>query len=527
AVVQDGCELARCQLICKNQILLILMWKLIQIRLLWVGNGPAGISLSAMLAGWHPFYNNSNPHPNPQIHAQFNSTENQSLLFQDLNSAATLLTTSEHSTSNLTPFGCLYDSLVRPSFFNDLQTENENNSNKSSIIWRQIQNNSVPHIVLGDTQIGGSWTGFEDEIKAVSISNWMDLPGYSLAEDFLGDPSLNNQRPTAKTFRNYLTAYCNVMGILKNFRPNTKVLQIKKLYNKITGSYWKVNGVDTLTNKIFIIRCRNVVLACGKNKQRRLEFDSNSTSIVYDLNSLKNCISNNSSKNHPVIIVGDGISAADAVICALERNCQVLHLIRRNDRQLKNVMISRLSPLVYPEYVRVYQLMSGQRIEENYSKLTETTIRSVSGNLIELNTPAGIIKEQFLCLSICIGRQTEFPLLKGVAIDNLEQFSSTNYCSSNDSSLFAIGAMIGDHFVRYLVGGTLCTAQALILRNTFTKSLRQPFKVLFDKNERFACCCYSKKKKGQEEKFKFLRTNSASTPLTQLVKEIVIVKKYF
>uniref|UniRef100_A0A915MFA9 Uncharacterized protein n=1 Tax=Meloidogyne javanica TaxID=6303 RepID=A0A915MFA9_MELJA len=373
-----------------------------------VGNGPAGISLSAMLAGWHPFYNNSNPHPTPQIHAQFNSTENQSLLFQDLTSAATLLTYSEHSTSNLTPFGCLYDSLVRPSFFNDLQTENENNLNKSSIIWRQIQNNSVPHIVLGDTQIGGSWTGFEDEIifknwgkenekasqnpNAVSISNWMDLPGYSLAEDFLGDPSLNNQRPTAKTFRNYLNAYCNVMGILKNFRPNTKVLQIKKLYNKITGSYWKVNGVDTLTNKIFIIRCRNVVLACGKNKQRRLEFDSNSTSIVYDLNSLKNCISNNSLKNHPVIIVGDGISAADAVICALERNCQVLHLIRRNDRQLKNIMISRLSPLVYPEYVRVYQLMSGQRIEEKYSKLTETTIRSVSGNFIEMNTPGGIIK---------------------------------------------------------------------------------------------------------------------------------------
>ena len=55
-------------------------------------------------------------------------------------------------------------------------------------------------------------------------------------------------------------------------------------------------------------------------------------------------------------------------------------------------MISRLSPLVYPEYVRVYQLMCGQRIEENYSKLTETTIRSVSGNLIELNTPGGIIK---------------------------------------------------------------------------------------------------------------------------------------
>uniref|UniRef100_A0A915PBR7 Uncharacterized protein n=1 Tax=Meloidogyne floridensis TaxID=298350 RepID=A0A915PBR7_9BILA len=392
-----------------------------------------------------PFYDSSDLceiSSNEKIEVKDDEQKSNSINFDveidtdtDLTSAATLLTSSEHSTSNLTPFGCLYDSLVRPSFFNDLQTENENNLNKSSILWRQIPNNSVPHIVLGDTQIGGSWTGFEDEIKAVSISNWMDLPGYSLAEDFLEDPSLNNQRPTAKTFRNYLTAYCNVMGILKNFRPNTK-------------------------------------------------FDSNSTSIVYDLNSLKNCISNNSLKNHPVIIVGDGISAADAVICALERNCQVLHLIRRNDRQLKNIMISRLSPLVYPEYVRVYQLMSGQRIEENYTKLTETTIRRV-------------------------------------AIDNLEQFSSTNYSSSNDSSLFAIGAMIGDHFVRYLVGGALCTAQALILRNNFTKSLRQPFKVLFDKNERFACCCYSKKKKGKEEKLKFLRTNSASTPLTQLVKEIV------
>ena len=55
----------------------------------------------------------------------------------------------------------------------------------------------------------------------------MDLPGYSLAEDFLGDPNLNNQRPNAKTFRNYLINYCNVMGILKHFWPNTRVVQIK------------------------------------------------------------------------------------------------------------------------------------------------------------------------------------------------------------------------------------------------------------------------------------------------------------
>lgn len=468
-----------------------------------VGNGPAGISLSSMLEGWHPFYNNSNPHPNPQIHAQFSSAENQSLIFQDLNAAATLVSSTEQSTSNLTPFGALYDTLARPSFSNDQTIENVNKPNISSILWRKIPNNSVPHIVLGDTPIGGSWTGFEDEIIAVSISNWMDLPGYSLAEDFMGDPCLNNQRFNAKIFRSYLNTYCNVMGILKNFRPNTKVLQIKKLNNKHTGSYWKINGVNTLTHENFIIRCRNVVLACGKNKQRRLEFVNDSTSIVYDLNSLKNCISNTKSKNHPVIIVGDGISAADAVICALERNCQVLHLIRRNDGQLKNVMLSRLSPLVYPEYSRVYQLMTGQRIEENYKRLTETTIRGVCGNLIELNTPSGVIKEQFSCLSICIGRQTELPLLKGIA-DNLEQFSSTTYCSTNDPSLFAIGAMTGDHFVRYLVGGSLCTAQTLILRNDFTKPLRQPFRVLFDKNDKIEQFSFLTKLHVKRKKDEFL-----------------------
>jgi len=46
-----------------------------------------------------------------------------------------------------------------------------------------------------------------------------------------------------------------------------------------------VNGVDTLTNKIFIIRCRNVVLACGKNKQRRLEVIKNYFVLFFKGNS--------------------------------------------------------------------------------------------------------------------------------------------------------------------------------------------------------------------------------------------------
>ncbi|KAF7639325.1 hypothetical protein Mgra_00001289 [Meloidogyne graminicola] len=484
-----------------------------------IGNGPAGISLSAMLDGWHPFYNNSNPHPNPHIHQQFSSKENKSLLFQDLTSAATLLNLSEQNVSNSTPFGSLYDSLTR-------QPSIENNKiNKSSILWKNISNNFVvKHIVLGNTTIGGSWTEFEDEIKAVSINNWMNLPGYSLADDFLGNPNLNDQRPTANIFKNYLIKYCKEMGILKNFRPNTKVLKIKKKFNG--ENYWEVNGINLINNENFILRCKNLVLACGKNKQRKLEFINNSKLIVYNLNSLKYCISNTKTQNHPVIVVGDGISAADSIICALERNCQVLHIIKRSDKQLKNIMLASLSPLVYPEYAQVFEIMTGQKIEAKYKRLTETTINNVFDNEIELNTPGGIIKEQFRCLSICIGRHTEFSLLE--ENKNLEQFQ--NYCSINDSSLFALGAMIGDNFVRYLVGGALCVAQTLILRNNLTtKTIRQPFQVLFNKNKRIeeeSCfCCYKKKRRqNSKEKLKlFLRTNSATTTLinTKIVKKII------
>jgi hypothetical protein len=64
-------------------------------------------------------------------------------------------------------------------------------------------------------------------MTTVSISNWMDLPGYSLAMDFIGDPEFTQKRPNARTFKHYLLAYCLVMGIDHRFKQFTRVTQMQ------------------------------------------------------------------------------------------------------------------------------------------------------------------------------------------------------------------------------------------------------------------------------------------------------------
>ena len=103
-------------------------------------------------------------------------------------------------------------------------------------------------------------------------------------------------------------------------------------------------------------------------------------------------------------------------------------------------MLSRLAASVYPEYSRIYELMTGRSKEANYRRMTGTNVRAIAGNELTLETPSGMVQQRFQCLAICIGRRSELPLLKDSS--NLLQFS-TNYQSTADQSLFAIGAMAG------------------------------------------------------------------------------------
>lgn len=67
----------------------------------------------------------------------------------------------------------------------------------------------------------------------------------------------------------------------------------------------------------------------------------------------------------PVVIIGSGLSAADAVLYAIDRNISVCHVFR-SDYDDVDKFYSSLSPVTYPEYVRVYDLMRGKVVHDHY-----------------------------------------------------------------------------------------------------------------------------------------------------------------
>lgn len=276
---------------------------------------------------------------------------------------------------------------------------------------------------------------------------------------------------------------------------------------------WDVRGC--YSGGSFHFRCSRVVLATGVSVPRRLGIRGEGEGLVlHSASELDRAIPELQGAQEkyllehgfrkrstqaiakqppdPVLIVGDGLNAADAVIKCLISGVPVVHSFRKTPKDPKQIL-SKLSQVLYPEYHAVFQLMTGATKDSLYTVLSRTQLLSFEFEAPEnargvavlrhLKT-SSIQKIGFSRVLVLIGFEADLSFL-----DISDKNSDTEKCPlardstrpvdskantlnvdpftcrcTEDGNLYAVGPLIGDNFVRYVVGGCLAAASDILRR---------------------------------------------------------------
>ncbi|XP_028727460.1 oxidative stress-induced growth inhibitor 2 isoform X2 [Peromyscus leucopus] len=468
-----------------------------------IGNGPSGICLSYMLSGYRPYLSSEAIHPNTIVHSKLEEARHLSIVDQDLEYLSEGL---EGRSSN--PVAVLFDTLLHPDadFGYDYP---------SILHWKLEQHHYIPHLVLGKGPPGGAWHNMEGSMLTISFGNWMELPGLKF-KDWMSSKrrNLKGDRVMPEEIARYYKHYVNVMGLQKNFRENTYITSVSRLYrdqgdnnssqdrdistkhlqnqkSKFIKRNWEIRGYQRIAGGSHVPFClfaENVALATGTlDSPAHLEVEGEELPFVFHsmpefgaaINKGKLC-----GRTDPVLIVGSGLTAADAVLCAYNNNIPVIHVFRRRVTD-PSLIFKQLPQKLYPEYHKVYHMMCTQSYSADSDPLSDYTsfpehrvlsfksdmkciLQSVSGLkkvfklsaavvLIGSHPNLAFLKEQGRYL----GRNSSQPITcKG----NPVEVDAYTYECVKEANLFALGPLVGDNFVRFLKGGALGVTRCLATR---------------------------------------------------------------
>lgn len=311
----------------------------------------------------------------------------------------------------------------------------------------------------------------------------------------------------------YYKHYVKVMGLQKNFRENTYITSVSRLYrdqgdngsqdrdistkhlqnqkSKFIKRNWEIRGYQRVAGGSHVPFClfaENVALATGTlDSPAHLEVEGEEFPFVFHsmpefgavVNSGKLC-----GRVDPVLIVGSGLTAADAVLCAYNSNIPVIHVFRRRVTD-PSLIFKQLPKKLYPEYHKVYHMMCTQSYSADSDPLSDYTsfpehrvlsfksdmkciLQSVSGlkKIFKLSAAVILIGSHpnlsFLKEQGCyLGRNSSQPIsCKG----NPVEIDAYTYECVKEANLFALGPLVGDNFVRFLKGGALGVTRCLATR---------------------------------------------------------------
>lgn len=302
---------------------------------------------------------------------------------------------------------------------------------------------------------------------------------------------------------------------------------VECLNNGGGGALWEVRGYQQVQNDThvpFSLFAENVVLATGASDSPvRLGAEGEDLPFVFhSISNLGLALSQRKldMNSDPVLIVGAGLSAADAIMCACNSSIQVLHVFRKSVDD-SDLIFKQLPKTLYPEYHTVYNMMCSQTytnvVPSASNRPQAVSIASAvcakmcpkpqlaAGNMAG-NASVGLFPDytsfpqhclvsfqsDMKCLLqgnnslkafkismalVLIGTNPNLFFLKDqgqyLGQDPTKPISCTQnpidihpytFECTKEPGLFAMGPLVGDNFVRFLKGGALGIASCLLKR---------------------------------------------------------------
>ncbi|MBZ3877529.1 Oxidative stress-induced growth inhibitor 1 [Sciurus carolinensis] len=448
-----------------------------------IGNGPSGICLSYLLSGHTPYVRPDAVHPHPLLQRKLAEAPGVSILDQDLDYLSEGLEGRCQS-----PVALLFDALLRP--------DTDFGGNVDSVLtWKHQKERAIPHVVLGRNLPGGAWHSIEGSMVTLSQGQWMGLPDLQV-KDWMQRKrrGLRNSRATAGDIAHYYRDYVTKKGLSHNFVSGAVVTAVE-WGGPEPSPLFQVSGFLTTKDQgqqPFSLWARNVVLATGTfDSPARLGIPGEALPFVHhELSALEAATRMGavSPASDPVLIVGAGLSAADAVLYARHYNIPVIHAFRRPVDD-PGLVFNQLPKMLYPEYHKVQQMMREQSVlspgpYQGYRSLPEhqPLLFKEDGQAVFRDPQGGQQVFGVSLVLVLIGSHPDLSFLPGagadLAVDPEQPLSAKRnpidvdpftYQSTHQEGLYAVGPLAGDNFVRFVQGGALAVASSLL-----RKEIRKP-----------------------------------------------------
>jgi len=248
---------------------------------------------------------------------------------------------------------------------------------------------------------------------------------------------------------------------------------------------WEVIGLKTLPNgqqSHFKYLTKNIVLATGSyDKANDLEKPGeNLDFVVHSLKAMEEKLVNEQNGiQQPVVIVGAGLSAADAIVAALNKGYSVIHVFRRSPEDPR-LIFNNLPAAIYPEYHQIHRMMAQKESHPGYKPYAQHHVVKIDPNkkvtLHGSNSKSGSMIEsvQASLVVVLIGASPNLDFLEeqgcnlGVVLDkpisrnNLVDIDLFSHESVRQNGIYAMGPLVGDNFVRFLQGGALAITNHIL-----------------------------------------------------------------